>query len=313
MKTITIEGVKDFSPDHIFGCGQCFRWERQSDGSYEGIAKGNIARIYFEAQDPENPFGPGTLTIETTREEEHNGQTGELQKEQEVSFWRGYFDLDRDYGKIKKELISRDPVMGEAIKSGEGIRILDQEPWETVVSFIISSNNNIPRIKKCINCLAENFGQRAGTCRGKEYYSLPEPRVLAALTKEDLACCRLGYRAGYLIKTAVKIKEDGKEKLEDLRECSCEDCFSYIKNLSGVGPKVADCILLFSLRKKNRFPVDVWMRKVMHELYGFAEDDIKGMSDFAEETFGEYAGIAQQYLYYHMRKKDEKRKEKKSR
>jgi len=287
MNRLVIEDAAGLSPEQTFECGQCFRWNREADGSYTGTAYGKIAGI---SSGTAASCGEGTLMIDNAGPED-------------LSFWKRYLDLDRDYGKIKKRLGCHDPVMARAIRKGSGIHILRQEPWETVVSFIISANNNIPRIKKCIESLAGNFGEKAGTFRGKTYYSLPGPELLAGLTEDDLACCRLGYRAGYLIRTAVKVASDGMENLNGLRESSCEDAACYIGELTGVGPKVANCILLFSLEKRDRFPVDVWMRKVMHQLYGLPEDDVKEMSRFAEEKFGEYAGIAQQYLYYYMREK----------
>lgn len=262
-----IEEIKDFHTDHVFDCGQCFRWEREEDGSYTGIAGHRPANISLRE---------GTLHIETPGDDP-----------EEEAFWRDYLDLDRDYGKIKRELAERDPVIGKAISYGEGIRILHQEPWETLVSFIISSNNNIPRIKKNIGDLAERFGETAGEFRGKMYYRLPSPAVLASLTKEDLAPCRLGYRAGYLIKTAAMVKEAGEVTYQALS--------SYV----GVGPKVADCIALFAMRRYDSFPIDTWMEKVMGQLY--AMDNKRAMLSFARETFGDYGGIAQQYLFYYMR------------
>lgn len=265
-----IEQIRDFHTDHIFDCGQCFRWDREEDGSYTGIAGDRPANISFEE---------GILRIDAPGIEGGD--------EEEEAFWRDYLDLDRDYGKIKKHLARRDPILKEAISYGEGIRILRQDPWEALVSFIISSNNNIPRIKKNIRDLAEGFGRPAGEFRGQMFYTLPSPQVLAALTKEDLAPCRLGYRGGYLIKTAAMVEAAGEVTFDDL--------LSY----SGVGPKVADCIALFSMGRYERFPIDTWVEKVMRELYGL--ENKRAMASFAAETFGRWGGIAQQYLFHYMR------------
>ena len=284
---IEITGVKDFDTDHILDCGQCFRWEKEPDGSYAGTAFGRVLRVAYDN-------GRQTLYMYGTTEEDFH------------DIWRRYFDLDRDYSVIKKTLAEGDDVMAKAIQYGGGIRILNQEKWETLLSFIISQNNNIPRIKKCINSLAENFGEKAGEYRGREYYSLPSPEVLAALDAEDLSPCRLGYRARYLVETARKVASDGLESLEALGgdDVSGADAVQALRQYCGVGPKVANCIALFSLGKFDSFPVDVWVKKVMHELYGIDEKDVKAMNRYAAEHFGRYGGIAQQYLFYYMRNLD---------
>lgn len=278
-----IEGVKDFHLDHIFDCGQCFRWERNPDGSYSGIAFGKMARMEYDHES-------SLLTIHGASEEDFE------------QIWRHYLDLDRDYGEIKKTLAGSDDVIAEAIEYGSGIRILNQEKWETLLSFIISQNNNIPRIKKCINSLAETLGSRVGEFEGREYYSLPSPEVLAEATLDDLAPCRLGYRAKYLIETAKQVCDEGIDGLERLGtdEVTSKETFEALKKYCGVGPKVANCIALFAMGKFDSFPIDVWVKKVMNQLYGIAENDMKAMAAFAEEKFGVYGGIAQQYLFYYI-------------
>ncbi len=266
--------ARNFHPDHTLDCGQCFRWNKEPDGSYTGIVSGRIANLTFL---PEASPMDGTIVLDNAEEADR-------------AFWTDYFDLNTDYGIIKKSLSEADPIVAQAIGFGGGMRILRQEPWETLVSFILSANNNIPRIRKCVESLAMNFGTEAGAYRGKTYYNLPTPEKLASLSPEELDVCKLGYRAKYLTSTANEIKYRGIETLEDC-----------IHSLSGVGPKVANCILLFSLARLHRFPIDVWVRKVMHELYGFEEKDTKAMTEFADRVFGPYAGIAQQYLFYYMR------------
>lgn len=280
MGQVVKEGIHDFCLDHIFDCGQAFRWQRQQDGSYTGIAGSNIANIQYEE---------GRLILRNTSEEEFQ------------NFWRSYLDLDRDYGKIKAALSEKDPIIKSAIRSGEGIRLLQQDKWETLLSFIISQNNHIPRIKGCIESLCSNFGEYAGAYEGRDYYTFPAPETLAALSTEDLAVCRLGYRANYLIKTAKQAAEDGLDRLEaaGTREMTSQQAFDYVSSFCGVGPKVANCILLFSMGKYDRFPVDVWMKKVMEQFYGIT--DPKEMQLFAEKNFGQYSGFAQQYLFYHIR------------
>lgn len=273
-----IEEVADFFPAHVFDCGQCFRWRRQEDSSYTGIAGGRIANIAFVPYEKENAGAGGRLVIRNCTAEDFE------------KFWRRYLDLDRDYGKIKRKLCRGDQSMKKAVRFGWGIRILQQELWETIVSFIISQNNHIPRIKGCIENLAEMFGDGAGCFDGKTWYNLPSPEKLASLTVEDLAPVKLGYRAKYLIETAKTVCERGLP--EDGQALS---------DLCGVGPKVASCIALFGMGDTGSFPIDVWVARVMHELYGFAEKDKTAMADFAADKFGELGGFAQQYLFYYMR------------
>ena len=215
-------------------------------------------------------------------------------------FWRDYLDLGRDYGKIKEKLSEDDEIIGAAIEYGSGIRLLNQDRWETLISFIISQNNNIPRIKGCIEKLCAMFGKPIGTFRGKEYFSFPERERLAGISEEDLEPVRLGYRARYIVETA-KADID----LEKASELDTPSLYRYLLSLTGVGPKVANCILLFGFSRYDSFPVDVWVRRVMNRLYGFDEKDMKGMTRFAEEKFGSLGGFAQQYLFYYIRIQEE--------
>jgi 3-methyladenine DNA glycosylase/8-oxoguanine DNA glycosylase len=268
--------VRDFDPVHIFECGQCFRWERREDGSFAGIAGSRPAEVYFE------PSAEGRCEG-TLRVADRSGAADDG-----GAFWYDYFDLGRDYGAIKKTLADRDETIREAIRFGKGIRLLRQDRWEALVSFIISQNNNIPRIKKNIDGLSELGGEKAGTIGEKTYYCLPEPEKLASFTVDDLAPVRLGYRARYLIETGAAISEHGIGYLDE-----------HLGDLCGVGPKVANCISLFSMEKYDSFPIDTWVKQVMEKLYGITGK--KEIAAFAEKTFGEYGGFAQQYLFYYIR------------
>ncbi|MGC2871876.1 DNA-3-methyladenine glycosylase family protein [Ihubacter sp. rT4E-8] len=280
------KNVKDFHLDHIFDCGQCFRWKKNTDGSYTGTAKGKIANIRYEepgfdrgtAVEAEAGNGEGNLIIDNCTEEEFQ------------NIWRQYLDLDRDYGRIKKKLSKGDAVMRKAIRNGDGIRILQQDLWETILSFIISQNNHIPRIKGCIEKLAELFGQPIGTYEDRVWYDVPGPEVLASLTEADLAEVRLGYRSKYILGTARAVVQNGLPQNAE-----------QLAALQGVGPKVAACILLFGMGKHEAFPIDVWMARVMHQLYGLDEKDHQAMKAYAEEHFGALGGFAQQYLFYYIR------------
>lgn len=317
MAKYIYEGVKDFNLDHIFDCGQCFRWSRQEDGSYTGIAMGKAVNVSLK----EVPAGEGSGADGTCGpgEGQPRLESGKFQprldlvidncsKEDFEKIWRSYLDLDRDYGAIKATLAESDQVMAKAIEGGSGIRILKQELWETMVSFIISQNNNIPRIKGCIENLARLFGEPAGEYGGVEYFNVPSAEVMSGLTAEDLASCRLGYRAPYLVETARQVMERGgvEAVAADLEAARTpEEACEYLRGFQGVGPKVASCIALFGLGRLEAFPIDVWVRRVMNRLYGIDEKDIKGMNAYAAEHFGVNGGIAQQYLFYYIRGLDE--------
>ena len=190
------------------------------------------------------------------------------------------------------------------MKYGYGIRILKQDFWEALLSFIISQNNNIPRIKGCIEALTRCCGEKIGTYKGKDHYALPEPETLANMTPDKLAECRLGYRGPYLIKTAQKVLEKGGADAaeKELRNCETfEEVQEALREYPGVGPKVASCTALFGLGFLDAFPIAVWMRRVMHRLYGMDEKDVRSMEDFAKKNFAPYGGIAQQYLFYYIR------------
>lgn len=307
------EGVKDFNLDHIFDCGQCFRWTRQEDGSYTGIAMGKPVNVSLKESAGVGSAGGADSAGGRPGPDECDGRRLDLvidncSEEDFETIWKGYLDLDRDYGKIKETLSASDEVMAKAISGGEGIRILRQELWETIVSFIISQNNNIPRIKGCIENLARLFGEPAGEYGGVQFYNVPSPEVMAGLTAEDLAPVRLGYRAPYLVETARQVMERGgmdaiAAELEAAR--TPEEACEYLRGFQGVGPKVASCIALFGLGRLEAFPIDVWVRRVMNRLYGIDEKDIKGMNAYAAEHFGANGGIAQQYLFYYIRGLDE--------
>ena len=275
-----IEGVKDFNTDHIFDCGQCFRWQRQEDGSYIGPAMGRVVKISYADRQ---------LIIDNCGKEDFE------------NIWKKYLDLDTDYGLIKEKLSAEDQIMQAASEYGYGIRILRQDFWETVVSFIISQNNNIPRIKGCIESICEKFGEHAGEYGGKAYFSIPSPSTLASLSSEDLAPCRLGYRAPYLVKMAQQFVDRGGPDVVEAELKNAEDPIQALQQFCGIGPKVAACISLFGLGRMDAFPIDVWMRRVMNRLYDIDEKDVKAMKDYAKKHFGENGGIAQQYLFYYIR------------
>lgn len=278
-KKIIIENMKDFEPEHIFECGQAFRWYKQEDKSYIAIHKGKVINVKKDGED--------IIFYNTNIKDFQN-------------IWHDYFDLGRDYSKIKKEL-SKDPILKEAIKFGEGIRILNQEPFETIISFIISANNQIPRIKKSIELISQNYGELIGTYNNEEYYSFPKANVLARVDEKELEeISRVGYRAKYIVNTS-KMINSGEIDLSQVFELSTKEAKEILMKLPGVGPKVSDCVLLFAFNKDDAFPVDVWIGRVMKHFYLEENTKLKDISIYANDKFKDLAGFAQQYLFYYAR------------
>lgn len=274
---IIIGNVGDFDPIHIFECGQCFRWLKESDGSFTGVVRGKVVNVSMSS---------GNLIIDNSNIKDF------------TNIWFDYFDLGRDYSEIKKKLCV-DDIMQEAIKYGHGIRILRQELWETLISFIISANNRIPRIMKTINVLSAEFGEEI-SFDNKNYYSFPNIDLLSGSSVEQLEICKGGFRCKYIYNTANIICQ-GSVNLEVLDTVSTEDARAVLTKLPGVGNKVADCTLLFSGKKHDVFPTDVWVKRVMEELYFKREASFNEIQEFAKDYFGELSGFAQQYLFYYAR------------
>lgn len=262
---------KDFDLVHTFECGQCFRWNRQDDDSYIGVV--------------------GNCVITASREDDDFN----IDCDDELLV-NSYFDFKKDYTEIKNKLSALDDVLLKAIPSGYGIRLLKQDPWEALVSFIISANNNIPRIKKIVESLCSNFGNEI-KYNDKLYYTFPDAETISKLTVEQLDVIKSGFRAKYIVDAAAKVA-DGTVNLNNVYAMKTEDAREYLKQIKGVGNKVADCILLFAYQKYDVFPKDVWIKKVLNDLYGVDE---KNFDSFVSEHFGNLAGFAQQYLFYYMR------------
>lgn len=276
-----IDKIESFELRDIFECGQCFRWNVEEDGSYTGVFRNNVINIKKENE---------TVTFQGICE---NDIKSEIED---------YFDLKRDYTKIKEELSKIDVNMKTSVEYGKGIRILNQDLWETIISFIISANNNIPRIKGIIERLSKQYGKPI-KWNNNTYYTFPTPEELRDVTVEEYRKLGLGFRDIRLYETTKMIleKQIDLEKLE--QEKDTIKVREELLKLSGVGPKVADCILLFStLKRFEVFPIDVWVRRVMNDLYIKEPDETKisktKIEKLAQEKFGDIAGLAQQYLFY---------------
>ncbi len=276
-KKLVLTEVCDFNPVHTFMCGQCFRWDQENDG-FLGIAKGKAVFV---------------KSISDTQFEIYNATKADFDE-----IWQDYFDFSTDYGKIKKAL-SSDDNLKKAIEFGSGIRILNQDPFECLISFIISTQNSIPRIKKIIAKMSELFGEEI-TYNGKKYYAFPTCDTLCTLSESDLAPLKVGYRAAYILDAAKKVKS-GEVDIYNLYKLDTLSARNELLKIKGVGPKVADCILLFSLKKHEAFPIDVWIGRIMRSIYLDENASMKDILKYSSEKFSSFAGFAQQYLFYYAR------------
>lgn len=251
-------------------CGQAFRWERREEG-YFGVARSRA------------------LSVEESRE---GVLLRGVDRQEYEAMWRDYFDLSRDYDAVNARYLS-DPVLKQGMEYASGIRVLNQEPFETLISFIISANNNIGRITGIIKRLCALAGEEIA----REVYAFPDACAIARLSESDLTGIGAGYRAPYILKSA-RMAAEGCD-ISALSALPYEEAIERLLRFPGVGRKVADCVALFSLGFTQAFPLDVWMKRVLAELYGVSEaGEVRRCID---ERFGEYAGIAQQYLFYYAR------------
>lgn len=275
-----IENNKTFEPRHIFDCGQCFRWNINEDGSYTGV------------------FGNNVLNVK--KEENKITFRGICENDIEDAI-KDYFDFNTNYEEIKDKLASVDDYLKQSIEFGNGIRILNQDLWETIISFIISANNNIPRIKGIIERISKKYGKKI-EWEGKEYYTFPTIEELSEATVEDLRALGLGFRDKRVYETTKIFLNKEMTIKELIEEQDVNKLREKLLTLPGVGPKVADCIMLFGLKRFEVFPIDVWVRRVMNDLYIKNEDETKvkntEIEKLAVEKYDKLAGLAQQYLFY---------------
>lgn len=263
---VVFEKISRLDLKETLDCGQCFRWKEREDGSFEGVVRGRFARARTDG---------GDLIIDGADEADRG-------------LWHDYFDLGLDYEAVSARLSALHPVLADAARYAPGIRILNQEPFEALISFIISQNNNIKRIAGIVDRLCESFGSPISGAENA--FSFPTAERLAALSPDDLAPIRAGFRHRYIIDAAQKVA-DGTIELEALRTMPYDETKAELMKITGVGVKVADCVLLYGLHRLDGFPLDVWMKRAMAVLF-------PGMSP---EDFGEYAGIAQQYIFHYSR------------
>ena len=261
-ENLIIENISPFDLALTLDCGQAFRWITTEDGCFEGVAMGKYLKIKQEENN---------LIFYNTTEEDYN------------NIWKKYFDFERDYNEILQRA-QKTELLNQITQNCGGIRLLKQDPWEALCSFIISQNNNIPRIKGIIDRLCENFGDKI-----EGGYTFPSAERLANLTVEDLAPLRSGFRAKYILSAAKKCSTE--IDLNSLHTLNIDDARNILMTITGVGPKVADCTLLFGLGFLNAFPMDVWMKRAMAVLFDNKLPD--GLEDCA--------GVIQQYIFHYAR------------
>lgn len=267
--------ISNFSIRQISESGQCFRMNQIAKNRYGLVAFGRYLEV--EQEDEELSFA--------CTQEEYEG------------IWREYFDLDNDYGRYGNIVSVQDTYLSDAVAFGSGIRILHQDVWEMLISFIISQQNNIKRIRKCIETLCERYGEQRytadagddGSNRTTAYYTFPDVQALACASEEELRECNLGYRSRYIVSTAQSVLK-GDVDLEAVKRMDYRQARGELLKLNGVGEKVADCICLFGLHHMDAFPVDTHIRKAMDEHYP---------AGFPFERYAGYAGVMQQYIFYY--------------
>ncbi len=264
MKTENVlASAEELCLKKTFECGQCFRWSADESGIYQGASCGKALEV-----------------------REEDGRVLCDAKDEDIPFWRNYFDLGVNYEEMSKPF-TEPPYLKMCADFGRGIRILRQDPWEALVSFIISQCNNIPRIKKIISTLCVSFGEEL-PCG---LHTFPSASALAVLDEKDLAPLRCGYRAEYIL-CAARAVESGELDFDKLSQLSSKDAFAEVRRLRGIGDKVANCFMLYGLHRMDRFPIDVWMKRALERHFP---------KNFDPTILGSYAGLAQQYIFYYAR------------
>lgn len=266
--------TKDFLLSQTLECGQCFHFNKIADEEYLISANGKLLHAAQKGAD---------LILYDIEEDD-------------VDIWIRYFDLDRDYAGIKATLLAMDTLLAPSIEAMWGVRILRQDFFETLISFIISQNQQIPRIKQIV----ANLSKAAGTELSDGMYAFPTAQAILELGVDGVRECKAGFRSPYIIDACEKYL-NGTINEAALRNMSYEECIEALKQIKGVGDKVANCVALFALEKRSAFPIDVWIKRIMESIYFKKETPIKDIANLAAERFGEYGGYAQQYLFYYGR------------
>jgi N-glycosylase/DNA lyase len=278
--------VKDFNLDHTLSCGQVFRWHKHTDGFWYGFIDGELVKIKQVFLDRGDKLRSNNRSKEQSLSLRNS--TLEYASKASASKIKSYFNLSLDYRKVIKSF-PKDKTLSMAIKKYWGLRVIKQDPIECLLTYVLSSQNNIPRINKMVNELSRRLGKKV-KFEGKEYFAFPKLKAIDGCSKHHINACRMGFRDKYL-DDAVKKISNGEVNLKKLSNMCCPVAREELLKIKGVGPKIADCVLLFGFNKYEAFPVDVWIERIMKKYY-------KGKDG---SYFGVYAGIAQEYLYMYIR------------
>lgn len=273
-ENIIIKDVPDFNLEQTLECGQCFRFYKQDDMDYVVVAYHRLLHI---------------------KQEDNNLIFINCNEDEVKNVWIPYFDLKRDYGEIKSFLLKKDNSLQDAINEQYGVRLLNQQFSETLISFIISQNKQIPHIKQLVKRISEQYGEYIETVNNEKYYSFPDIETLGKISEEEYREMKTGFRAPYLRDASEKLQFLNEKDFEKLDE---ESARKKLMEIKGVGEKVANCVMLFSLGYRDAFPIDVWIKRIMETLYFDGKDTSKEkIKEFATNLYGEYGGYAQQYLF----------------
>lgn len=286
---VVISGVRNFSLKQTFESGQSFRFYKKSDTHYILVALSKVIELVQKDNE---------IHIYNT------------DKKETEDIWIHYFDLERDYSKIKEKL-SEDDLLKKSIEFGEGIRILTQDPFEILISFIISARNNIPSIMKTINKISEKWGNKI-EYKGEVYYTFPNILEIKDASLDEIKETGASFRSKYIFDTINNVYNSYKNNSSDneelikydlnyIKSLNDDECHKALQEFKGVGSKVADCIMLFSMQKYSAFPVDVWVKRAMIHFYGASDVSLNKIRIFGRDKFKELSGFAQQYLFYYAR------------
>jgi len=279
MSEIKID-VNCFNLKYTLECGQCFRWKNIGENCYVGVIKDRVLKI--------KQIG-NTLYVSSNDERD-------LEK-----VVKDYFNLEKDYSKIEERISKTDEYVKKAVSNTSGLRHLNQDLFETLISYIISANNNIPRISKSVNEISKRYGKKV-TLDNEDYYLFPSPKQLENVSVQEYRHCGVGFRDKYIFDTVKRINNN-ELNLDELKELDTPTLRKKLLDCMGVGPKVADCIMLFSCGREEVFPIDVWVERIMKRLY-FDDNEKttkKQILEYSNSHFSKDAGIIQQHLFYNVR------------
>lgn len=276
---LVISDVKNFDLENTITCGQIFRFNREEDGSFTIVISDRVINLRYDNNN---------LYVDSNKEDNLE------------SVIKVYLDLDRDYMSIIKDIKIRDVGLSECVDKSIGLKMIKQEPIECIISYIISANNSVRNIQNSLNLISYKYGEKV-IFRDKVYYLFPSLEKLVNITEEEFRECKVGFRDKYLV-GIIKSISSGELDIEKIYEMSSNDAINYLMNFKGIGMKVASCILLFAYQKFDVYPVDTWVKKFMLDNYGI-EGEVN-IRKYASETYGEYSGLAIQYMFNGKRNKD---------